>query len=96
MPVQPVKAGRWWLCQGRKPISMTGGTIPARVQDVAGTCTIRVDVQGLGAQTTRTNRIPVENASGTLQGTDTVLNPTDPARADLVDRELEYWYREGI
>jgi LPXTG-site transpeptidase (sortase) family protein len=81
---------------GSQSITMTGGTIPARVQDVAGTCTIRVDVQGLGAQTTRTNRIPVENASGILQGTDTLLNPTDPARANLVIGNLNIGIVKGF
>ena len=81
---------------GSQTITMTGGTIPARVQDVAGTCTIRVDVQGLGTQTTRTNRIPVENASGTVRGTDTVLNPTDPAQANLVIGNLNIGIVKGF
>jgi LPXTG-site transpeptidase (sortase) family protein len=81
---------------GSQTITMTGGTIPARLQDVPGTCTIRVDVQGMGAQTTRSNRIPVTNASGTLQGTDTVLNPTDPAQANLVIGNLSIGIVKGF
>jgi LPXTG-site transpeptidase (sortase) family protein len=68
---------------GTQTITMTGGTVPARVGDVPGTCTINVDVQGLGSLTTRRNIIPVANASGTVQGTDIVQNPARPAQADL-------------
>ncbi len=81
---------------GSQTITMTGGTVPAQVQDIPGTCTIRVDVQGIGALTTRTNRIPIENASGTLQGTNTVLNPTDPAQANLVIGSLNIAIVKGF
>ncbi len=33
---------------GAQTVSMTGGTVPARILDVPGECTIAVDVQGLG------------------------------------------------
>jgi LPXTG-site transpeptidase (sortase) family protein len=81
---------------GSQTITLTGGAIPAQVLDVPGTCTIRVDVQGMGSQTTRTNQIPVVNASGTLQGTNTVLNPTDPAQADLVIGSLSIGIVKGF
>lgn len=73
---------------GSQSISMTGGTIPAQVDDVPGTCTIRVDVQGMGSQTTRTNTIPADNLTGTIQGTETTVTPEQPASADLAIREL--------
>jgi LPXTG-site transpeptidase (sortase) family protein len=81
---------------GSQTVTMTGGTIPAQLQNVPGTCTIRVDVQGMGAVTTRTNLIPVANASGTLQGTNTVLNPTDPAQANLVIGNLSIGIVKGF
>ena len=69
---------------GSQSIMMTGGTVPAQVANVPGTCTITVDVQGLGSLTTRRNIIPAANVSGTVQGTNIVQNPVQPARADLV------------
>jgi LPXTG-site transpeptidase (sortase) family protein len=81
---------------GSQTITMTGGTIPAQSQDIPGTCTIRVDVQGRGALSTQTNRIPVVNASGTLQGTNTVLSPTDPAQANLVIGNLSIGIVKGF
>jgi LPXTG-site transpeptidase (sortase) family protein len=68
---------------GSQTITMAGGTVPAKVGDISGTCTINVDVQGLGSLTTRRNVIPAANASGTVQGTDVVQNPARPAQADL-------------
>jgi LPXTG-site transpeptidase (sortase) family protein len=81
---------------GSQTISLTGGTVPARVNDVPGTCTVTVDVQGMGALTKRTNTIPVKNASAWLQGTDTVLDPTQPATADLVIGELSIGVVKGF
>ncbi|HJS19953.1 MAG TPA: sortase [Anaerolineales bacterium] len=81
---------------GSQTITMTGGTVPAQLLDVPGTCTIRVDVQGIGSLTTRTNTIPLANASGTLQGTTTVLNPAQPARADLVIGNLSIGIVKGF
>jgi LPXTG-site transpeptidase (sortase) family protein len=69
---------------GTQTITMTGGTVPAQVGGVPGTCTINVDVQGMGSLTTRRNTIPPANISGTVQGTNTVQNPAQPAQADLV------------
>jgi LPXTG-site transpeptidase (sortase) family protein len=81
---------------GSQTLTMTGGTIPAQIQDVPGTCTVHVDVQGVGSLTTRTNRIPIENASGTLEGTTTVMNPTDPAQANLVIGNLNIGIVKGF
>ena len=68
---------------GTQMVSMTGGTVPAQAGNVPGTCTIAVDVQGLGSLTTRTNTIPTANASATIQGTTTTINPGQSASADL-------------
>ncbi|MFT3890058.1 MAG: hypothetical protein QM730_00350 [Anaerolineales bacterium] len=68
---------------GSQTISMTGGTIPGQVQNIAGTCTISVDVRGMGTAARYTNTIPITNASATLQGTNTVMNPADPASSVL-------------
>jgi len=73
---------------GSQTVSMTGGTIPAQIASVPGTCTINVDVQGMGSLTTRRNIIPTANVTGTIQGTGTTINPTQPARADLTIRNL--------
>lgn len=81
---------------GSQSISMTGGTVPARLLDVPGSCTITVDVQGVGVPSTRTNTIPVTNASGTLQGTDTVISPTQPARANLAIGDLNIAIVKGF
>jgi LPXTG-site transpeptidase (sortase) family protein len=81
---------------GSQTITMTGGTIPAQVQAVPGTCTISVDVQGTGSLATLTNHIPIENASGNPEGTTTVLNPTDPAQADLVIGNLSIGIVKGF
>lgn len=68
---------------GSQTITMIGGTIPAQVADVPGTCTIVVDVQGMGTLVTRRNTIPTANVTGTVQGSNIVLNPIQPAQADL-------------
>jgi LPXTG-site transpeptidase (sortase) family protein len=81
---------------GTQTISMTGGTVPAQILDVPGTCTINVDVQGMGSLTTRTNTIPIANVSGTVQGTDTTLNPLQPARADLIIGNLSIGVVKGF
>jgi len=81
---------------GSQTITLTGGTIPARVLDVPGKCTVNVDVQGIGELTTWTNTLPRENVSGTVQGTDTVLNPVQPARANLVVGELNISVVKGF
>lgn len=73
---------------GSQSVTMTGGQVPAQVDGVPGTCTITVDVQGVGSQTTRTNTIPAENVSGTVLDTGTTISPADPARADLAIRNL--------
>ena len=81
---------------GAQTISMTGGMVPAQVQDIPGVCTIMVDVQGPGSLTTLTNTIPTANISGTPQGTDTTLNPAQPARADLVIGNLSIGVVKGF
>ncbi|HSJ89873.1 MAG TPA: sortase [Anaerolineales bacterium] len=68
---------------GSQTITMTGGTVPAQVANVPGTCTINVDVQGLGLLTTRRNTIPTANVTGTVQGTGVAQSPARPAVADL-------------
>lgn len=81
---------------GSQTITMTGGTVPAMVNDVPGVCTVTVDVQGLGETITRTNIIPVKNASGRLDGTDTVLAPTQPAQANLLIGDLSIGVVKGF
>lgn len=81
---------------GSQTISLTGGTVPARRGNVPGTCTISVDVQGMGALTTRTNTIPADNVSGTIRGTGTTISPQDPASADLVIRNLSIGVVKGF
>ena len=56
------------LGPNERRIRLTGGTIPARVGAQDGLCTINVDVQGRGVAMTRTNTIPVANASGLIAG----------------------------
>ena len=68
---------------GSQTISMTGGAIPAQIQNIPGTCTINVDVRGMGVLTTHTNTIPAANAVGTIQGTNTTISPAQPASANL-------------
>ncbi|HEU0297380.1 MAG TPA: sortase [Anaerolineales bacterium] len=81
---------------GTQTISMTGGTVPAQVLDVPGECTIMVDVQGLGFRATLTNTISTANVSGTIQGTDTTLNPAQPASADIVIGNLSIGVVKGF
>jgi LPXTG-site transpeptidase (sortase) family protein len=81
---------------GTQTISMTGGTVPAQVRDIPGVCTIMVNVQGPGSLTTLTNTIPTANISGTIQGTDTTLNPAQPARGDLVIGNLSIGVVKGF
>jgi len=73
---------------GTQTIAMTGATIPAQIAGVPGTCTVAVDVQGIGTLTTRRNIIPTANVTGTVQGTGITQNPAQPARADLTIRNL--------
>ncbi len=71
---------------GTQTIALNGGTIPGQTAGppvVPGTCTIRVNVQAVGFSTTYTNTIPTSNVSGTIQGTTTVINPAQPASAQL-------------
>jgi LPXTG-site transpeptidase (sortase) family protein len=42
----------------------------------------------MGSVTTRTNTIPITNASATIQGTNTTINPGQPASANLVIANL--------
>jgi len=81
---------------GSQIISMTGGTIPAQIAGVPGTCTIQVDVQGMGSTTRRTNIIPTANVSGTIQGTNTTINPAQPARATLTIGSLSIGVVKGF
>ena len=69
------------LGPNERTIRMTGGTIPPRVGTTDGACTISIDVQGRGAGATRTNTIPVANASGTISNT--TVGPRAPATATL-------------
>jgi LPXTG-site transpeptidase (sortase) family protein len=81
---------------GAQTVSMIGGTVPAQVGNVPGTCTITVDVQGLGSLRTRTNTIPIANASATVQGTTTIMNPGQPASADLIIGNLSIGLVKGF
>jgi LPXTG-site transpeptidase (sortase) family protein len=76
-------AGTVTAAPGTKTISLSGGTIPAQVAGVPGTCTIRVDVQGKGSKAAYTNTIPGLDVSATPQGTTTVIHPALPASAPL-------------
>jgi uncharacterized repeat protein (TIGR01451 family) len=68
---------------GTQSIQLTGASIPAQVDGVPGICTINVDVQGNGIQTTRTNTIYTSNVEGTVQGTSTQVSPKSNATAQL-------------
>lgn len=71
---------------GSQTIIMTGGTVPAQVGGIPGTCTITVTVQGNdsnAAPSNRTNTISTTNVSGTLQNSGAVINPTANAVAVL-------------
>ena len=71
---------------GSQTITMTGGTVPARVGAVPGICTITVTVQGNDSNATpsnRTNTIPTTNVSGTVQSTGVTINPISNAVATL-------------
>ncbi|HEU0295861.1 MAG TPA: sortase [Anaerolineales bacterium] len=81
---------------GTQTISMTGGTVPAQVGNVPGTCTISVDVQGMGSLTTRTNTIPITNASATIQSTSTSISPGQPASANLIIGNLAIGVVKGF
>ncbi len=81
---------------GTQTITMTGGTIAAQVGAVPGLCTIKVDVQGMGAAATRTNTIPILNVTGTVQGTGTTVNPTAPASAPLTVANLSIGIVKGF
>ena len=81
---------------GTQTISLTGGTIPAQVLNVPGTCTVTVDVRGMGTNTRRTNTIPITNAAATLQGTNTRMSPRDPASAILAISNLAIGVVKGF
>jgi LPXTG-site transpeptidase (sortase) family protein len=72
---------------GASIISMTGGTIPAKVGSVNGLCSIRVNVQGkrtsAALPATYNNNIPVANVSARNQDTGEIMNSTAPAAASL-------------
>ena len=69
---------------GTLTISMAGGTIPAKVGIVNGLCTIVVNVQGKGANATRTNTIPILNVSAKIGESGPTINPLAPATKDLI------------
>lgn len=73
---------------GTQSISMVNGTIPSQVAGVPGICTINVNVQGRGNAATRNNTIPIQNVSGTIQGTTTTVNPATAASASLTIANL--------
>lgn len=81
---------------GTLTISLANGTVPAQVGAVPGICTINVDVQGKGSAATRTNTIPVNNVSGTIQSTGTVINPQAAASANLVIGNLTIGVVKGF
>jgi LPXTG-site transpeptidase (sortase) family protein len=78
---------------GSKTISMTGGTIPAKIGSVNGLCTILVDVQGKRNVTSPPsvqfdNNIPVANVSGKVGTTGPTIQPELPATAPLTITDL--------
>lgn len=77
-------------------ITLTGGTVPAQSGGVPGTCTIRVDVEGRGTLTTRTNTIPIANVSGTVQSTGVVIAPLAAATAQLSISDLDIGVVKGF
>ncbi len=71
---------------GSQVITMTGGTVPAQVGGIPGVCTITVTVQGNDSNASPNNRlntIPTTNVTGTLQSTNTTINPIADATATL-------------
>jgi LPXTG-site transpeptidase (sortase) family protein len=64
-------------------IQLIGGTIPAQVGGIPGTCTITLEVQGLGPNGVQNNIIPINNVSGVIQSSGVTINPTAPATATL-------------
>ncbi len=69
------------LGANERKIRLTGGTIPARVGEINGLCTITVAVQGKGPLTTRTNTINKTEATGKNSGI--TIQPRDNATATL-------------
>jgi LPXTG-site transpeptidase (sortase) family protein len=81
---------------GSQLIRMTGGTIPAQAGGVPGICTISVDVQGSRSAGNRNNTIPAANVTGTMEGTDTTVNPSRDASARLVVQDLAIGVVKGF
>jgi LPXTG-site transpeptidase (sortase) family protein len=65
---------------GSSTITLASGSIPAKAGP-DGTCTIDVNVTGLGASGARTNTIPIANVTANVSGT--TVNPRAPATAIL-------------
>ncbi len=68
---------------GSNTISLTGGYIPAQIAGVPGTCTVNVEVVGLGSAQTHRNTLGVGSVTGTLHGTTTNVSNTVADSADL-------------
>ncbi len=84
---------------GTQTITMTGGTVPARVGAVPGICTITVTVQGKDSNanpSNRTNIIPTTNVLGTVQSTGAVINSNTEARATLRTEILTIGVVKGL
>lgn len=84
---------------GSQTISMTGGTIPAQAGGVPGICTITVTVRGNDSNATpsnRTNTIPANLVSGTVQSTGLTTNPIADAVAILRTEVLSIGVVKGF
>lgn len=77
-------------------ITMTGGTVPAQIQGVPGTCTVYANVQVVGSATSFTNTIPPANATATIEGTNTSISPGQSASADLLIGNLAIGVVKGF
>jgi LPXTG-site transpeptidase (sortase) family protein len=69
---------------GGNQITLAYGTIPAKTGGINGTCTISVNVQAMGSDTTlRTNTILTTNVTGNVSGLGGNISPTAAATASL-------------
>lgn len=83
---------------GSQIISLSGGSVPAQVGDIAGICTVSVDVVSSPSTTpgTKTNTLYRTNVSGTIQGAGTVIRPVANATAQLTVSSLTLGVVKGF